>query len=152
MVAQQIGLDCKSSKKSPSAKAAHHSNANAVYLFLSVCFCYLAPLFLSLTWQWWGSVKHHIKSENALTGAYTQRGVFNADPERGPALMQHLRLRRGRGTLLLTVNPSSLPARYIYFFFLDFIWAFTLKNFPSLPHLPSNMNTHSYRTLGRINI
>lgn len=36
MVVQQIGLGCKSSKKSHSAKAAHFSNANAVYLFLSV--------------------------------------------------------------------------------------------------------------------
>lgn len=36
--------------------------------------------------------------ENALTGAYLQRTVFNSDPESGPALMQQLCPRRGQGT------------------------------------------------------
>lgn len=35
MAVQQMGLGFKSSKKSLSAKAAHFSNANAVYLFSS---------------------------------------------------------------------------------------------------------------------
>lgn len=35
MAVQQIGLDCESSKKSLSAKAAHFSNANGVFLSIS---------------------------------------------------------------------------------------------------------------------
>lgn len=62
MAVQQIGLDCKSSKKPRSAKAAHFSNANGVSFFIHFCL----SLFLSVTCQWWGGANHHFKTKTSL--------------------------------------------------------------------------------------
>lgn len=70
MAVQQIGLGCKSSKKSLSARAAHFSHANAVYFFL---IHFLAPLCLSLFCQQTAKTSSHHFTENTLTGEYFQR-------------------------------------------------------------------------------
>lgn len=73
MAVQQIGLGCKSSKKSLSTKAAHFSNANAVYFFLH-CFFFLPLSLLAphLPVVRRSKTSFHF-TENTLTGAYLQR-------------------------------------------------------------------------------
>lgn len=68
MAVQQIGLGCKSSKRSLSAKAAHFSHANTVYFshsfysFLDILLSHSRPL----SCQYQGSVKHNFNANTSL--------------------------------------------------------------------------------------
>lgn len=67
MAVQQIGLGCKSSKKSLSTKAAHFSNANTVYyIFFPFCFCLSFSFSLYLQVMRRGKTSFHF-TQNTLT-------------------------------------------------------------------------------------
>ena len=87
MAVQQIGLGPEPSKKSLFTKAAPFNHANTVYFFYFIYFFY----FLSLTS---GKIPTQEWHKNTLTSELFQTGVFNAGPESGQVLMQHLCQRR----------------------------------------------------------
>lgn len=121
MAVQQIGLGCKSSKKSLSARAAHFSHANAVYFFSSSIF--LAPLCLSLFCQQTAKTSSHHFTENTLTGEYFQRECLILALRAGKLSCRIFAWGKAKG---LSYWQRTLSA--IRIFFLYFIWAFMLKN------------------------
>lgn len=77
MAVQQIGLGCKSSKKSLSTKAAHFSNANTVcfIFFFSLLFLSFSFFFFYLLVMRRGKTSFPI-TQNTLTCAYLQWGCL----------------------------------------------------------------------------
>lgn len=149
MAVQQIGLGCKSSKKSLSARAAHFSHANAVYFFSSSIF--LAPLCLSLFCQQTAKTSSHHFTENTLTGEYFQRECLILALRAGKLSCRIFAWGKAKG---LSYWQRTLSAIRIFFslFHLGFYAEKRPPPPPSLLLTACNMNTHSYRTPGKINI
>lgn len=108
-----------------------------IFMFSLRFFCCLSLIFLSPADN---ETSFHWKHTDRCI--FTEGGLFNSDPESGSALMQHLCLRRGQGTLILTVNPL-FPACTDVFSLFHFIWAFMLKKKPT-PCSPSHALSYEH--------